>query len=319
VGDRPRDQPQAAGEPQPAVPGQQAPGGEAGQSGGAQEPARHVVHEEPPDEDEEGGAEHQGARQGPHQGGDDPDGHGRDAGQEGRFGGRGEGGDAGEFQALPGDGQHEEGDQPRQQARHVQAAQPQQGPAQRADGARGLGEQGRARLPAPEAHAQRGQRGASGDEQQPGQGRVGGREQQQAARAEQGGGRVGPPAAQGDGAFQRHQGAGEAEDEQDAVDPRQPLAGDRGGQSEQDQGGVETGEQADPGGQQQRHPAGPGAPGRAVGSPAREPAGGGAGDSVVGGTGGRCHRGSPGAWGASGSPGAEAPPGAVEPRGAVEP
>src|SRR5690606_25085860 len=130
---------------------EQAGGGEPGQSGGAQQPAGHVVRDEPGDQGEQGRAEEQRAGVRPHQGGGDSGEDSGDAGQEGGFGVRGQDGHAGEFQSLARDGQDEEGDQPGQQARDVETAQPQQRRADRRDRARGLGEQGGTGLTAPEA------------------------------------------------------------------------------------------------------------------------------------------------------------------------
>src|SRR5690606_7323413 len=177
------------------------------------------------------------------------------------FGVRGQGRRPGELQALTRDGQDEEGGQPGQHAGDVDAAEPQQCRTERRYGTGGLGEQGRARLPSPEAHVQRGQYGGPGDEQQPRDGQVHGAEQRQPPGAERGGGQVGPAAAQGDGAFQRDQRAGETQDQQHSVHLGQTVTGDRGGESEQQEGGIEPGEQTGPGGDEQRRPPGTGPPG----------------------------------------------------------
>ncbi|MCZ2527584.1 hypothetical protein [Streptomyces sp. HB2AG] len=125
-GDRAAHEPQRARQAQPGVPGQQARGGEPGQSGGAQQAAGDVVHGEPRGQGEQRRPEQHGPRRGPQQGGDDTGEHGSDAAEEGVLGPGLRERHAGQVQALPGDGQDQEGGQPRQQPGHVEAAEPQQ-------------------------------------------------------------------------------------------------------------------------------------------------------------------------------------------------
>jgi hypothetical protein len=58
---------------------------------------------------------------------------------------------------------------------------------------------------------------------------------------------------QRDGPFDGDQGADEAQHHQHPVHIGQPVEPHRGGDSEQDQCGIEPRQQCDPGGRQQRH------------------------------------------------------------------
>lgn len=158
--------------------------------------------------------------------------------------------DPGELEPLTGDGQHDEPDQPRRQDRHIGPAQPQHGGTEGEHRSEGLDQDRIVALSTPQRQVQADQRGGAGREQTLADHERCRREQHQGAQAEQRGGDEAEAATQGNGSFDADQGAHESQDHEHAVHLGQPVNAHRGRQVKEDQGGVQTGQQGDPGGSQ---------------------------------------------------------------------